>query len=624
MTKSVFSLYFFFFFLALFTFSEKLAAQNKTPDPRLNKIHTLENGPRNVTTDTILIDTYGEMLDDSMDPGYIQRIIDLCTSNLQKPIVSNDLKMYFLDRQASGYGDLGYYSHDLGNYSKALVYYFKALKMYERINGKYGMMLMFNNIAVSYGDLNDHQKALQYHYKVLALARSSHFSDEERVSYGNIGAEYSEMENFEMAIMYFTKCLRACGEVKDTGGTSMALGNIGMIYKDRGDRELKTGIAPALVTDYDTAVVYLKKSLLYNGITGDRTTSAAILSDLGSVYTSTKKYTEAKATLFKSLALAEELKSLSDIMKTNEEISLLYTALGDTKQAFEHYKKYIAAKDSIFNEANTKKSVETEMNYEFDKKEAIQKANHEKVVIGLEAQNRIQKNTRNFIIVLGVMLLLLVAAGFMFYNNRKSLELRKQYSQQLLISQETEKQRISKELHDSIGQNILFIRNQLVKNNDPRLMASVDETLEEVRNLSKDLYPNQLEKYGLIAAVEGLSEKVKASSNIFMSHDLEAFDKNSSPDKLINYYRIIQECVTNVIKHADAKALRISATKTGNAIELIIQDNGKGFDKQIIAKKSQRSFGLLNLEERVNYLKGSFEMETAPGKGTKYIFILPS
>jgi signal transduction histidine kinase len=624
MTKSVFSPFFFFFLPVLcFLFPGELSAQNKTQDPWLNKIHALENGPRNVITDTMLINAYVSVLGDPMKLEYIKRIIDISTFNLQKPIASDELRTWFLEEQGIGTGYLGGYYDDLGNNQKALVFYFIALRMHERSNYKYGMLCMLNNIAVISGNLRDHKKALQYHYKALALAKSSHFPEEERVIYGNIGAEYSEMNNFEMALRYFTMSMQASAEAKDTAAISRALGNIGMTYKDRADRQLTMGIDPRTTSDYDTAVIYLKKAFGYNGITGNTTTSAAILSSLGSVYISTKKYTEAKAVLFQSLALAEELDNLSDIMETDSQISLLYTALGDTEQAFEHYKKYIAAKDSIFNEANTKKNVETEMNYEFDKKEATQKAEHEKVVIGLEAQNRIQKNTRNFIIVLAAMLLLLVAAGFMFYNNRKSLKLREQYSQQLLISQETEKQRISKELHDSIGQNILFIRNQLVKNNDHSLMASVDETLEEVRNLSKDLYPNQLEKYGLIAAVEGLSEKVKAGSDIFMSHDLEAFDKSISPDKLINYYRIIQECVTNVLKHADAKALRISATKLSNAIELIIQDNGKGFDKLIMAKRSQRSFGLLNLEERVNYLKGSFELETAPGKGTKYIFILP-
>jgi signal transduction histidine kinase len=164
----------------------------------------------------------------------------------------------------------------------------------------------------------------------------------------------------------------------------------------------------------------------------------------------------------------------------------------------------------------------------------------------------------------------------------------------------------------------------MIKNNDLRLMSSVDETLEEVRNISKDLYPNQLEKYGLIAAVDALAEKVKESSNVFVSFDLDAIDKNISADKQINFYRIIQECITNALKHAEASALRITASQMNGNLELVIQDNGKGFDKEILSKKAQLSFGLLNLEERVKHLKGKLILETSPGKGTKYIFSIPS
>jgi signal transduction histidine kinase len=77
------------------------------------------------------------------------------------------------------------------------------------------------------------------------------------------------------------------------------------------------------------------------------------------------------------------------------------------------------------------------------------------------------------------------------------------------------------------------------------------------------------------------------------------------------------------MKHSEATALRITASASNGMIELVVQDNGKGFDKLTLAKKAQRSFGLLNIEERVNYLEGHFDLQTAPGKGTKYTFSLP-
>jgi signal transduction histidine kinase len=267
-----------------------------------------------------------------------------------------------------------------------------------------------------------------------------------------------------------------------------------------------------------------------------------------------------------------------------------------------------------------KKTVQTAMAYEFEKKEAATKAGHEKEVIQLEAQNRIDKTKRNYVILATLLALLSTTIALVYYNNRKSLKMQEHYSHQLILSQEQERQRISKELHDSVGQNMLFIKNQMIKNSETRLLPSVDETLEEIRSISKDLYPNQLEKYGLIAAVEALSEKIKDATGIFVSHDLEALAGEIPSDKRINIYRIIQECVSNAMKHSSATALRITATAPSQTIELAIQDNGKGFDKHSLKHKAQKSFGVLNMEERVKLLNGRAEVESSPGNGTKWKF----
>jgi signal transduction histidine kinase len=108
-----------------------------------------------------------------------------------------------------------------------------------------------------------------------------------------------------------------------------------------------------------------------------------------------------------------------------------------------------------------------------------------------------------------------------------------------------------------------------------------------------------------------------------VSHDLAGFEKEFPPEKQISFYRIIQECISNALKHATATALRITAVSTGDGIELVIQDNGKGFEKQKLKLAAQKSFGVLNLEERVRLLNGKSQLETSPGNGTKWKFFIP-
>lgn len=631
--KSFFFVKSFSLLLAFFCLvcTANLSAQNKKIDSLLQEIKKLQSIRHDVTADTNLIECYYSIAEEYLDldnllkeQAYTQKALDLISLMLGRTISSGELKKYLLHEQALGYGNIGSYYEAISDYSKALDFHFKALKIDESIGNKRGELRHLGNIGIIYGDLGEYKKALDYDYKSLAIAKTLHSIEDEVALYGNIGGEYNYLKNYEMSLQYYSKALDMYKDLKDSASIAMMLGNFGNVYGDLGDNELDKGIDPKDIADYYTAIVYYKKALsLYENI-GDKRNKSILLGSLGDLYMIIKKYDLAKKMLFESLALSEDLHYLEGVMEINKSLSLLYSDLGDSKKSFEHYKNYIDAKDSIFSGENTKKNVETEMNFEFEKKEAIQKAEHEKEVIALEAENRIQKNTRNYIILLALMLLLLVASGFVYFNNKKTLQLREVYSQQLLAAQEKEKQRISKELHDSIGQNLLFIKNQMIKNNDLRLMPSVDETLEEVRNISKDLYPNQLEKYGLVAAIEALAEKAKEASDIFISYDLEGFNKNITADKQINYYRIIQECISNTIKHADATALRITARNIVGEIELIVQDNGKGFNKSNMAKNAQRSFGMLNIEERVKYMKGSAILETSVNKGTKHTFIIPA
>lgn len=233
----------------------------------------------------------------------------------------------------------------------------------------------------------------------------------------------------------------------------------------------------------------------------------------------------------------------------------------------------------------------------------------------------ILENLTSFVVLITIPMVLLLSTGILYFWLRRKLWIEKRYSEQLLLSLEKEKAQISQELHNTVGQHVLYIKNQLIRTNQLEWMPSVDETIEKVRNISRELYPVSLDKYGLITAVDALVETIDEKHNLFVSHDLEALNPEMPNDQKLHWYRIIEACVSNTLQHAEATALRISATAKRPGIELIIQDNGKGFDKSILAAKPM---GLLNIQQRIKYLKGKFDLETSPGNGTKYIFLIPA
>lgn len=507
-------------------------------------------------------------------------------------------------------GNIGNVYSRLDNYSKALENYYRSLKFHESLGDKKQIGWMSGNIGIIYYRMQDLPKALEFYQIALKISQKQNSRADEGRHLANIGMVYSDQKNYVKGLEYLTSALKLAEEEKDFYSETSILSAIGNVYGEIGN--------------YEKAFEAFNRGLKIAEENDDKGMISNLNGNIGEILMRQNELKEAEGFLLTAFVIAKEIGELYEQKEASLSLSELYRKLNNTDLAFNYYDQYSQIKDSIYNRENSMNTLRMEMNYEYEKKEAKEKAEHEKIVIALEAENQLQQNTRNYIVLLAILSLLLVASGFVYFNNRKSMKLKELYSQQVLLSQEKERQRISKELHDSIGQNILFIKNQMIKNNDTRLMSSVDETLEEVRNISKDLYPNQLEKYGLIAAVDALAEKAKESSNVFVSYDLDAIDKNISADKQINYYRIIQECITNALKHADATALRISASKTNGSLEIVVQDNGKGFDKEVLSKKAQRSFGLLNLEERAKHLKGKLVLETSPGKGTKYIFSMPT
>jgi len=209
----------------------------------------------------------------------------------------------------------------------------------------------------------------------------------------------------------------------------------------------------------------------------------------------------------------------------------------------------------------------------------------------------------------------------LFYLQKKKADKKQlnqeKFTQNIIKAQEEERKRISKGLHDGIGQNLLLIKNALLTNKVDGAKNMVSTTIEEVRTISRNLHPFQLEKFGLTKALESMIEELDQSfDNIIFTEEIDVIDGLFSKEEEINVYRIVQECINNIIKHANASAVRIVVQKRKKNIEITVFDNGKGFDleknKDII-----NSLGLKSIRERVKYLKGTVNFESKINAGTK-------
>ncbi len=234
---------------------------------------------------------------------------------------------------------------------------------------------------------------------------------------------------------------------------------------------------------------------------------------------------------------------------------------------------------------------------------------------------------------------IILIIGFMGYvRQRKILKIKKEmqiqaeFTKQLIESQEKERKRIAGELHDSLGQNLLIIKNKALmgKKNPEKNQKLIDDiselsssTLEEVREISYNLHPYQLESLGLTRAIESITEKAESSTGIKFENDLDLIDNILSPEAEINVYRIIQECVNNIIKHSNASKVKLKIKREIEKLFITISDNGRGYDvSAALSGRSKMSLGLMDITERAKLLGGKVTFESIKGKGSGCSIVL--
>jgi signal transduction histidine kinase/ligand-binding sensor domain-containing protein len=201
------------------------------------------------------------------------------------------------------------------------------------------------------------------------------------------------------------------------------------------------------------------------------------------------------------------------------------------------------------------------------------------------------------------------------------------FSRQLIASQESERKRIAAELHDSLGQRLVMIKNlallALRGAHQPDLLQRVETISEEaslaigeMKEISYNLRPYRLDRLGLTKALEALVKTASTIGPTVFSTEVDDIDNLFPSDSEINFYRIVQEGVNNVVKHAHATEAHVEVRRADDAVRLSIRDNGIGFAVDDGARLKETGFGLIGIRERAKVLGGETQIRTAPGEGT--------
>ncbi|KAF0139522.1 MAG: putative periplasmic ligand-binding sensor domain protein [Stygiobacter sp.] len=239
-----------------------------------------------------------------------------------------------------------------------------------------------------------------------------------------------------------------------------------------------------------------------------------------------------------------------------------------------------------------------------------------------------QNNYFRFIILLSVFTALYFTINSKIRRLKNEKERQNLFAKLLIETQEKERKRLSHELHDSLGQNLLVIKNQVdiyqdSQTKDDSELANISqlikESIAEVKEISSDLHPHQLERLGLSKALKALLNKISQSGIIEIVSQIDDVSGKLPIEKEINIYRIVQESFNNIIKHAEAKTAKFELTSSMHQIYICIEDNGKGFDldEKEMEQKFREGLGLKSISERVRLLDGVLNISSGKEKGTK-------
>ncbi len=516
------------------------------------------------------------------------------------------------DLSGQGYclRSLGNIRYDKNQYNEALKYYLSAAKKFDAAQDKKGLAGTYIWIGNVFNEgLQQFDKAVEYFSKSEALAHEINDSALLSYNYNNLGMAYYNEKDFPKSLAFYKKSEAIKNALGDVRGLASSYGNISNVYMEQ--------------KDYPTALRYNDSSLLLRKELNDKNGLASTYLNNGNIYLLMNRLEDAFNYYQQAVALGNEIGFRVPVLEGYRGISAYYEKKGNPAAALEYFKKYKTGNDSIYNSSISEQIASLEVKY--------QTAEKEKMI----QQQRFDITRRNYL--LGGSFGLLVLGGLLGYSYYRRYRLRKEKELQtevmkqqelatraVLEAEEAERHRIARELHDGVGQmmsaakiNLSALESDLNFKSPKhhvaydKVKALVDESCREVRTVSHQMMPNALLKSGLGNAIRDFVNKI---DNRVLKVDLyvEGLQERLDQQTETVLYRVVQECVNNVIKHSGANHLDISIVRDEEGISITIEDNGRGFD----VSKNSEGIGLKNIRHRINFLRGTVEIDSKVGEGT--------
>lgn len=564
---------------------------------------------------------------------------------------------------------LGMAQFELSEWDQSHGHFNEALKIFEELNDTSGIVLSHKWLGSVFRQKNDLEEALKSYFLAMELAEGIKFDFEIPKITQNIANIFLDQGQYDKAIEYFMKC---CNLITSASAQSICLANTGFAYQKKGDNDsalkyYKRSIALCksindetcellplgMMThihleqeNFDQALKYAMEILTKDKDRGSKLDIAIGTNRIGQIYLNMENFPLAFEYFDQALTLAKAI-DFDQVLYIHANLYLAAEGMRDFELALLHFKTFQSIKDSLHNIEKNKGIDELLAKFDTEKKEQeIFLLQKEKEL--QEAALASQVFERNLAFIGGLLALAVAITFGVVYQQKirvsrqlaiKTEEVNEQKTKELLREneintinasidgQEKERIRIAKELHDGIAGNLASIKLNLSRLSRDKglilqpVIRSIDETYQEVRIISHHLIPPGVEETPFVKLIENYSNDIQEISELEINLNChpEGQTNQLSNETKIEVYRIIQELVSNVIKHARAKSVDIQLVLSNDNLNLIVEDSGIGFDQDIVTN----GIGIKNVRSRVDKLTGTIQFDSTTEQGTTVNINIP-
>jgi signal transduction histidine kinase len=527
--------------------------------------------------------------------------------------------LYMGDTSRLGQGILNFFYNQLANcdhkeglYKTAAAWYYKALVAAIRSESSKSIVGVQTNIAVLMNDMGKPQSALYYLEQAIKMARAEHMGVELGNALANKAIAHDYLKQRDSCLSTYKEAIEIAHQTGSNQLLVSSLYGMGSTYYD--------------LKQYDKALQYGRMAVQQTD-KGDIYNSMFAYYVVGNAFAQMHRRDSALFYLEKFMSIAQNLGLGRYEAEANKSLGQMYFLDGQMSKAANHLARYVTSNDSLINAETEQQADEMQVKYRTAEQE---KKLIQKELLLTRQEAALQQKKTMLAVVCGIIALALLS-GYIGYRYQRRRRLEKQQRQRqeqqmmqlraMLEGEEKERRRIARELHDDIGGLLTIARMRVdtlgkehAAGDRDELSTLLDKISYGVRGTAHRLLPDIILRHKLPDVIRLLAEPIQHSGKLDITvQQLGSFEQfEEDTDFKLNVYRIVQELVSNILKHAQATEAVIELRHLNNTFEITVEDNGRGYD----TTQQTDGIGLENVRMRVSYLGGELSVSSTPGTGT--------